>query len=216
MRLNNQRLPLILAVLAGTAMLVVTLWQGYSFWQAEKRQSAREVQQRQAPQVVSERKGPEIDLASVALFGQPLQASETAPADTENLPETNLRLFLRGVMAADGDFPGSALIEDDDRNTEAYLVGEELPGNARLRSIFPNRVIIERSGKLENLFFPEPENRSGLDVASARPDQPEPAVDQPPIRTAPVVTPRSTSAEERRETVRKRLEQLRARLRTNN
>ncbi len=218
MHLNSQRLPFILAVLAGTAMLVVTVWQGYSFWQAEKRQSVRAAQQHQAPMPVAERKAPEIDLASIALFGKPPVAGETAPADTENLPETNLKLFLRGVMAADGDFPGSALIEDDDRNTEAYLVGQELPGNARLRSIFPNRVIIERSGKLENLFFPEPDNRAGLGVVSARSELAEqvPDTEVPPVRTAPAVSPRSSSTEERRENIRKRLEALRSRLRTNN
>ena len=218
MHLNSQRLPLILAVLAGTAMLVVTVWQGYSFWQSEKSQMARAAQQRQAPLTVTERKAPEIDLASIALFGRAPEPGETVAADTENLPETNLKLFLRGVMAADGDFPGSALIEDDDRNTEAYLVGEELPGNARLRQIFPNRVIIERSGKLENLFFPEPDNRSGLEVAATSQEraEPSPAVEQPGIRTAPVVSPRSSSTEERRENIRKRLEALRSRLRTNN
>jgi len=219
MHLNSQRLPLILAVLAGTAMLVVTLWQGYSFWQSEKHQTARAAQQRQAPLAVTKRKAPEIDLASIALFGKPLKPGEAAPTDTENLPETNLRLFLRGVMAADGDFPGSALIEDDERNTEAYLVGEELPGNARLRSIFPNRVVIERSGKLENLFFPESDSSSGVNVAYSRPEpepEPEPDVQEPEIRSVPVLNPRNASPEERRENIRKRLQQLRARLRTNN
>lgn len=219
MHLNSQRLPLILAVLAGTAMLVVTLWQGYSFWQSEKRQTARAAHQRQAPLAVTERKAPEIDLASIALFGKPLQPGEAAPTDTENLPETNLRLFLRGVMAADGDFPGSALIEDDERNTEAYLVGEELPGNARLRSIFPNRVVIERSGKLENLFFPESDSSSGVNVAYSRPEpepEPEPDVQETEVRSVPVLNPRTASPEERRANIRKRLQQLRARLRTNN
>jgi general secretion pathway protein C len=136
--------------------------------------------------------------------------------DTENLPETNLRLFLRGVLAADGEFPGSALIEDDKSKTEAYLVGDELPGNATLRSVHPNRVIIERSGKLENLYFPESEDRSGMSFTA---DQQEEAAAeaQQAASTPPSRAPASaTSDEQRREEIRRRLEQLRERLRNNN
>ena len=154
------------------------------------------------------------------MFGEPGKEAPQTEPDTENLPETNLRLFLRGVLAASGDFPGSALIEDDKRNTEAYLVGDELPGNATLRSVRPNRIIIERSGKLENLYFPEDEDRTGLSMASTQTsnEQEEPSGTQ--IRSTGVDR-RSTStntdtSDQRREEIRQRLEQLRERLRTNN
>ncbi|AHI29960.1 type II secretion system protein N [Marinobacter similis] len=51
---------------------------------------------------------PEVDLTTLALFGTASPEGSAGPVETENLPETNLRLFLRGVMAADGEFPGSA------------------------------------------------------------------------------------------------------------
>lgn len=220
MLLTSSRLPLILATVAGIAMVTVTAWQGVRFWQDETGTGDAASTSDQTMATTEARQEPEVNLASLELFGVPGAEAPEAEPDTENLPETNLRLFLRGVLAASGDFPGSALIEDDKSNTEAYLVGDELPGDATLRSVRANRVIIERGGKLENLYFPENEDRSGLSMASTETSdqQQEPGG----TRIRPVGTEQRSpsanteSSEQRREEIRRRLEQLRERLRTNN
>ncbi|TNE76417.1 MAG: general secretion pathway protein GspC [Gammaproteobacteria bacterium] len=215
MQLNNQRLPLILALAAGAAMLGTTAWQGYSVWQKESQPAVSTNQNAIAANSSNTPKVPTVNLASLALFGDASGVKTPAVANTENLPETNLRLYLRGVMAADGEFPGSALIEDEKRNTEAYLVGDELPGNATLRSVHPNRIIIERGGKLENLFFPEEDDPSGMTVAAN--DTPEPArTASPEPSPSPRAASPSNGEQQRREEIRRRLEQLRERLRNNN
>lgn len=220
MLFTSSRLPLILTIVAGIAMITVTAWQGVRFWQNETSAGDTVPSADMTMAETDTRKVPEVNLASFALFGEPGKEAPQTEPDTENLPETNLRLFLRGVLAASGDFPGSALIEDDKRNTEAYLVGDELPGDATLRSVRPNRIIIERGGKLENLYFPEDEDRTGLSMASTQDssEQEEPSGTQ--IRPTGVDR-RSTStntdtSDQRREEIRQRLEQLRERLRTNN
>lgn len=217
---TSSRLPLILATVAGIAMITVTAWQGVRFWQNETSAGNAITTTDLAMATTESREVPEVDLATFALFGEPGKDVPQSEPDTENLPETNLRLFLRGVLAASGEFPGSALVEDDKRNTEAYLVGDELPGNATLRSVRANRIIIERSGKLENLYFPEDEDRSGISMAPTQtaevPDQAsgtqirQSGVD----RRAPSVN--KEASDQRREEIRQRLEQLRERLRTNN
>lgn len=215
MPFENQRLPLLLALVAGAAMVGLTAWQVVSFWQAQQQQSAVTSAENLAERGPGANEPPEVELASLALFGTLSGDASDQPLETENLPETNLRLFLRGVLAADGEFPGSALIEDQKGNTEAYPVGEELPGNAKLRSVHPNRVVIERGGKLENLFFPEENNRSGLSVAA---DRGEPPPRAEPTAQSPSTTQTPESAadnEQRREEIRRRLEQLRERLRNN-
>lgn len=221
MLLTSSRLPLLLTAVAGITMVTVTAWQGYRFWQNETDTSAAASTSVATETSTEVPREPEVNLASLDLFGKPGEVKSQAEPDTENLPETNLKLFLRGVLAASGDFPGSALIEDDKSKTEAYLVGDELPGNATLRSVRPNRVIIERSGKLENLYFPEDEDRTGLSLASndTAMEQEEPD----PIQPRPVNTGQSSSSsaaaansDERREEIRRRLEQLRERLRNNN
>lgn len=215
MPFENQRLPLLLALVAGAAMVGLTAWQVVSFWQAQQQQTAVTSTENLAERGPGANEPPEVELASLALFGTLSGDASGQPLETENLPETNLRLFLRGVLAADGEFPGSALIEDQKGNTEAYPVGEELPGNAKLRSVHPNRVVIERGGKLENLFFPEENNRSGLSVAA---DRGEPPPRAEPTAQSPSTTQTPESAadnEQRREEIRRRLEQLRERLRNN-
>lgn len=219
MLLTSSRLPLLLATVAGITMITVTAWQGYRFWQNETdttTATSPSMNDRTAASVPQE---PDVNLASLDLFGKPGEMQNQSEPDTENLPETNLRLFLRGVLAASGDFPGSALIEDDKNRTEAYLVGDELPGDATLRSVRANRIIIERSGKLENLYFPEDEDRSGVSLASGQTSREE---EEPQPQVQPANTDQSSSSntsgnsEQRREEIRQRLEQLRERLRSNN
>ncbi|WP_417568066.1 type II secretion system protein N [Marinobacter sp.] len=216
MLLNNERLPLVFTLLAGVAMVALTAWQGYRFWQMESRHDDFNMAQPLGSETDPAREPPNVDLSSLALFGEATGDSTSAVIDTENLPETNLRLFLRGVLAADGDFPGSALIEDDKSKTEAYLVGDELPGNAKLRSVHPNRVIIERAGKLENLYFPESEDREGMSFAADREAEPANEVQPAAASTTSGAPATATSDDQRREEIRRRLEQLRERLRNNN
>src|SRR5690554_134580 len=216
----DRRIPLFLALAAALSMIALTGWQGYRFWQSETNQATRVAQ----PATSQERTGPavpEVGLANFALFGARSEGDGPAITDTENLPETNLRLSLRGVLAADGDFPGSALVEDDKNNTEAYLVGDELPGNAKLRTVFANRVVSERTGKLENLYFPENEDRSRFEITST--DQPKSSVQPQPVQqTTPrptataTATASSANDQQRREEIRQRLEQLQQRLQNNN
>src|SRR6056297_1195582 len=216
MLLNNERFPLILALVAGAAMVALTAWQGYRFWQMESQQGNFDTAQPLVSDPAAGREPPSLSLSSLDLFGAVSGESAPAELDTENLPETNLRLFLRGVLAADGEFRGSALIEDDKSKTEAYLVGDELPGNATRRSVHPNRVIIERSGKLENLYFPESEDRSGMSFTADQQEEPAAEAQQAASSSPSRAPATATSDEQRREEIRRRLEQLRERLRNNN
>ncbi len=222
MLLNSAKSPFLLSVALFSALIATTAWQGYAFWQGES--VAGGGSQSSGQIVVQEtRKVPEVSLSSLPLFGEE-RIGEQAPVeeDIDNLPETNLRLTLRGVMAASGDFPGSALVEDDKRQTEAYLVGEELPGRARLKAVRPDRIIIDRGGKLENLYFPEEDDQEGLSVAANQQEQSaaddQPTYAEPGAQSASYPGPEANSAssDERREEIRKRLEQLRNRLRNNN
>lgn len=210
------RLPLLLTALVTLVMLAALGWQGYSQWQREAHPPAGQGPQPDTATAQPIPSEPEIKASEVALFGVASSDSSDQPLETENLPVTNLRLVLRGVMAADGDFPGSALIEDTSAVTDVYLVGDELPGNATLRSVHANRVIINRSGKLENLYFPELTESEGMEFAAN--DQPEGEAPQvtPEDHTATPQQPASPEAsEQRRAEIRQRLEELRERLRSN-
>src|SRR5690554_7769397 len=212
----NPKIPLALALVAGLAMVGVTAWQGYSFWQAQSQQAAQSQKAITQP-LTEKRSAPNVALSSLEFFGTAQLDGTDIEEDTEDLPETNLRIFLRGVLAADGEFPGSALIENDKSKTDVFLVGDELPGNAKLRSVHPNRVILDRGGKLENLYFPEPDDRSGMTFSAGADDldQAEGPAETPSTSSLPTPATPAANDQPRREEIRKRLEQLRARLRTN-
>jgi general secretion pathway protein C len=213
----SPRLPFILALIGGLGMISATAWQAYEFWHSTAGNSSVKATTGSIANQQPREQTPDIELASVSLFGE-VNQSQTAPEeDIDNLPETNLQLVLRGVMAASGDFPGSALLEDSRNRTEAYVVGDDLPGNATLKKVRPDRIIIDRGGALENLFFPEQEDQTG--VALARTDSNQVGQDYPEQQAGPTGfsgPDASRSSDSRREEIRQRLEQLRNRLRNSN
>lgn len=161
---SDSRLPLVAALALTAAMVTTLLWQGYVLWPSPGDAPVGPESARQ-PEKLTPLAAADIDVAAIDLFGRDHGGEQASDVDTGNLPETNLRLTLRGVLAAEGDFPGSALIEDNNSHTEAYLVGSTLPGSAVLKAVRPDRVILERNGSLENLRFPEDEKTSDFLMA---------------------------------------------------
>jgi general secretion pathway protein C len=202
-------------------MLASTAWQAWGIWQQESAEGDV-IAASSAGSAPAQRPVPQIALFSLQLFGNTKANDPGAQQNTENLPETNLQLTLRGVLAATADVAGSALIEDDRNNTDAYLVGDTLPGNATLHSVHPARIIIGRSGKLENLYFPEIDSRSGFSAvadetqslvpAYTPPTRPQQSLSQPDL-SQPTSAPTAPTDEQRRAEIRERLEQLRHSLR---
>jgi general secretion pathway protein C len=87
--------------------------------------------------------------------------------------------------------------------------------------VFPNRVIIERAGKLENLYFPELDDRSGVSLASSNAEALDQEIQQrqtpqPAQRASSSGTATPAGEQQRREEIRQRLEQLRQRLQNSN
>lgn len=117
----------------------------------------------------------EWNVAQWHLFGvQPAQAPQQR-ASVESLPETRLNLTLRGVVATDrGDRVAGAIVSAPNGEERFYPVDRRLPGGAVLKEVYPDRVVLERNGRLETLRLP----RERLEGAAA-PSQP------PPIEAMP-------------------------------
>jgi len=166
------RLPQLTALALGLVALVSLGWQGYRFYQSQQYRASQTQQQA----VSRPRKtAPRVDLAKIDLFGKASPKEGTAAVDTRNLPKTNLQLTLRGVMAGDGEGRTSALVEGPNQQTQTYHLGDSLPGNAKLKAVYPDRIVIDRNGHLENLFFPKPDSDEGIDVSATEPEpQPTP------------------------------------------
>ena len=99
-----------------------------------------------------------VDTRQIAqwhLFGEVKKESPKPVAQVTEAPDTRLNLKLRGLLASSDPEAARAIIADGKGQEEAYKVGQNLPGNAVLREIYADRVILEYRGRLEALRLPK-------------------------------------------------------------
>ncbi len=89
------------------------------------------------------------------LFGVTQKTASTAVAKVSNAPDTRLNLKLRGVMASSDPAFALAIIADGKGKEDAYALESKLPGNAVLKEIYADRVILEYRGRMEALRLPK-------------------------------------------------------------
>jgi general secretion pathway protein C len=100
------------------------------------------------------------------LMGVATQGSQPVQTNTPiEAPDTKLQLILRGALASNDPEHARAIIADPRGKEEQYAIGKQLPGNAELSEIHPDRVILKRNGRYETLRLPKEEVSSNT-VAS--------------------------------------------------
>ena len=103
---------------------------------------------------------PAEQIAAAHLFGQAAASGTGGGAaggvgNGEKAPETTLDLKLLGVAAGKDGAKSQAIIASGTTHEEkTYSVGDSLPGNAVIRQVLPDRVIIAHNGRLEMLRLP--------------------------------------------------------------
>lgn len=94
-----------------------------------------------------------LDIAAITnthLFG----VAPTPAGNGANAPQTSMPLVLTGVIAANDPRDGLAILGPSAASTKVYAVGDNIPGSARLHSVFADHVLLERDGHLEALALP--------------------------------------------------------------
>jgi general secretion pathway protein C len=94
-----------------------------------------------------------IDISKLNVFGK--EQVTAAKIDVKNVPQTSLNLELHGIFASEDTSNSRALIALRGKVGELYTLGEKLPGNAILDSVFASYVLIKRGARIEKLSFPE-------------------------------------------------------------
>jgi general secretion pathway protein C len=90
------------------------------------------------------------------LMGVATQGSQPVQTITPiDAPETKLQLILRGALSSNDSEHARAIIADPRGKEEAYEIGQQLPGDAELSEIHPDRVILKRNGRFETLRLPK-------------------------------------------------------------
>ncbi|HJR70991.1 MAG TPA: type II secretion system protein GspC [Gammaproteobacteria bacterium] len=113
-----------------------------------------------APQPDGAGSVPSADFSSLLdshLFGVAADVPAAAPAAVLDAPDTNLSLTLKGILSREGDSNGGAIISTNRGEDEAYTVGQTIEGadGAKLHSVYPDRVLLDRGGRLETLRLPK-------------------------------------------------------------
>ena len=90
-------------------------------------------------------------------FGEAAEQPEIAPAPVVDAPDTTLSLTLTGILSKNEDGTGSVLIKNGRNEEKTYWVGQDIDGadGAKLHSVYADRVLLDRSGRLETLRFPK-------------------------------------------------------------
>src|ERR1700686_2115031 len=101
-----------------------------------------------------------VDLAVITnahLFG----AAPALKQDGANAPQTSMPLVLTGIIAGNDPQNGLAILGQSAQTTKVYAVGDSVPGGAKLHSVYSDRVVIDRDGRLESLSLPRQMNAGG-------------------------------------------------------
>lgn len=120
---------------------------------------------------LSSMKQDKVDTSAIAmwnLFGKQGQKVEqkAAPQDV-NAPKTRLSLELQGVFIAPVEERSTAMIAESRKDSKLYHIGDKVPGNVSLAAVHSDRVLLNRNGKLEALYFTE-NSQGGLSKSSSR------------------------------------------------
>jgi general secretion pathway protein C len=87
------------------------------------------------------------------------KAAPPGPVPIE-APDTRLKLVLRGALSSDDPEHARAIIADPRGKEDQYAIGDNLPGNAELSEIHPDRVILKRNGRYETLRLPQDQQQN--------------------------------------------------------
>lgn len=101
------------------------------------------------------------DIVTAHLFGE---AGEESPVTEEpvDAPETQLSLELRGTITASDDPERAlAIIAERGGDEQVFAIGDGVPGGATLHSVYTDRVILRRAGRLETLRLPRSDESQG-------------------------------------------------------
>lgn len=100
--------------------------------------------------------GPRVDVAGIVnahLFG--VAGAGPSETDPNAVAATQMNLLLVGTIAQSDPALGYAIIGESAQSARVYAVGKTVTGGTKLHSVYPDRVILDRGGKLEALLLPK-------------------------------------------------------------
>ena len=144
----TQPAPLLALVLTVAAISIAYTYQRLTLPLTEQTQTTQSAPGSTATAGLSS-----TEIIAMDLFGVPSVAAQSSQ-NHQDIPETKLKLILKGAFSHSDPEQASALIATDQRKrAELFLTGDELPGNAVLEEVYPDYVVLKRGIQLEKLLF---------------------------------------------------------------
>lgn len=116
----------------------------------------------------------------------------------EQLPETELKLVLKGAFTAVSEINAGAIIQNENNQTDHYRIGETVTDNTVLKSVHSDRIVLTRNGIFETLYFPDAEGSEKSGIGATKFSNSS--------GTRTLIS--SAGAEDRRAAIRERIEKL--------
>jgi general secretion pathway protein C len=114
--------------------------------------------------------GPAVDVQAIInahLFGE-AAAPGAGETDPNSVAATQMSLVLVGTIAQSDPAQGYAIIGENATNAKVYAVGKTITGGTKLHSVYPDRAILDRGGKLEALLLPKQFRGGGVTPVAAQ------------------------------------------------
>ena len=153
------------------------------------------------PHVMARRSVDVMSITNAHLFGTaPIVAGPQGGPGGEPRP-TTLPLVLTGIISADDPQNGLAILGQSAANAKVFAVGDNVPGGAKLHSVYSDKVIIDRGGILETLVLPRqvapgapPPTASALTTEAPMADRMRKLMTEQPSLMADVMRPQPVFA----------------------
>ncbi len=118
-----------------------------------------------------------VDVAAIVnahLFGV-ASAPTAGSSDPNAVAASQMPLVLVGTIANTDPTLGYAIIGESATTAKVYGVGKTISGGTKLHSVYPDRAILDRGGKLESLMLPKKFQGGGMSAgAQAGTNPPDP------------------------------------------
>jgi type II secretory pathway component PulC len=139
--------PLMLWSINGLSVLliIISIYSFYHFWSRDVDQSDRFP----APIAQKSTQTYQKNQLTAPLFG-PYLASQA-----DDIPDSALNIQLVGILQAPTKANSTALIQLNDGKQQLFQINDILPGGSKILYIYPNYILIKRSGKIEKLSLPK-------------------------------------------------------------
>jgi len=94
------------------------------------------------------------DIGSAHLFGRSLTTNKTDQVATEDIPESLLKVTIKGILALTDDAKSMAILSVENAADKVFKAGDELTTNYNIHQIVADGVVVDHNGRLEMIRLP--------------------------------------------------------------